>query len=163
MIEKTESNIPQDPLDSLIERTLTRDAKETHDRFAVVPGERLTAKLALTTASRGLLGSLSAKLALYSGAALLVGGAVYLMPKLNEQPNMPVRTPAPTIVQPVSKPSMPSTSETVTKAVATPHVSKANSEPAPTTIAPSPKPNPIQLDEGDGKNIPTITDPHYRP
>ncbi len=163
MIPKTESNIPQDSLDSLIERTLARDAKETRDRFAVVPSERLTTKLALTTASRGLLGSLSAKLALYTGAALLVGGAVYLMPKLNEQPHTTIATPVPTVAQPVSKPTTPSTPEAVTKAVATPHLSKANSEPAPTAIATSPKPKPIQLDEGDGKNIPTITDPHYRP
>jgi hypothetical protein len=163
MIPKTESNMPQDPLDSLIERTLARDAQETRDRFAVVPSAHLTSKLALTTASGGLLSSLSAKLALYTGAALLVGGIMYFMPKPNDLPHATIVAPIPTVAQPVSKPATPSTSETVTKAVASPHTSKANIEPAPPAIAPSPISKPIPLDEGDGKNIPTITDPHYRP
>ncbi len=162
MIQKTDSNTAQDPLDSLIEQTLTRDAETTRERFAIVPNARLTAKLALTTASRGLLSGLSAKLALYTGAALLIGGALYLMPK-NEPTHPQVIAPAPSISQPVTKPAIQSSSETGTNVIASPHPSKAHTEPAAQQVTPSQKPHAIQLDEGDGKNIPTITDPHYRP
>jgi len=164
MIQKTDSNITQDPLDSLIERTLARDAESTRERFAVVPNAQLTVKLALTTASRGLLSSLSAKFALYTGAAIIVGGALYLWPK-NKEPHLRITTPAPAIShsQPVSKPAIQASNKIETNAVAPPHPSKANTEPVPHSLTPSQKPHAIQLDEGTGKNIPTITDPHYRP
>ncbi|MFI5202803.1 MAG: hypothetical protein ACHQNE_10490, partial [Candidatus Kapaibacterium sp.] len=71
MTETTDSNIRS--LDSMIERTLLRDAETTRARFATVPNAELTAKLALATASRGLLSGLGSKLALYAGGALLIG------------------------------------------------------------------------------------------
>ncbi len=162
MIQKTDSTI-QDPLDTLIERTLARDAENTRSRFAIVPDAQLTAKLALTTASRGLFSSVASKLALYAGAAMVVGTAIYLMPNLNQQPQTTISIPTPISQQPISKPVTQATSEIGTKAgaITSHHRSHMDSILAPRTLAPSP--TPIQLDEGDAKNIPTITDPRYRP
>lgn len=155
MIETTDSNIH--PVDSLIERTLSRDAESTRNRFAVIPNAQLTAKLALSTASRGLLSGLGAKLALYAGGALLVGSAVYFIPSMSQQPAQTI-TPAmpqaksvmPTVQHSSTIASIPSKTETA-KSVTTPSVSAGT----------SPHPPALKLDEGDGKNIPHITDPKY--
>jgi hypothetical protein len=163
MIQKPGSNIPQDPLDTLIDRTLARDAENTRSRFAILPDAQLTAKLALTTASRGLLGSLASKLALYAGAAIVVGTAIYLMPNLNQQPQTTISIPTPISQQPISKPVTQPTTEIGTKAVASHHPTNMDSATTPLNLVPSSSPPTIQLDEGDAKNIPTITDPHYRP
>src|SRR4051812_44922391 len=72
------------PMDQLIERTLAKDAEDFRRSFATVPNPQLTAKLALSTASKGLWASLASKFAIYSGAALVVGAAVYFMPRLNQ-------------------------------------------------------------------------------
>jgi hypothetical protein len=164
MIPKTDSNINQNSLDSLIERTLARDAESTRGRFAIVPNARLTAKLALTTASRGLLSSLTAKLALYTGAALVVGSALYFIPSIGHAPIVPPSAVPSLGVQKVIQPSSSSTPLTKTgaKPIASPAVSKTNTETAPAPAITSPK-HPLQLDEGDDKNIQKIVDPNYLP
>ncbi|HEX5317307.1 MAG TPA: hypothetical protein VFX22_11725 [Candidatus Kapabacteria bacterium] len=170
MIETTDPNIH--PVDSLIERTLARDAESTRKRFAAIPNAQLTAKLALSTASRGLFSGLGAKLALYAGGALLIGSAAYFIPSMRQQsapmiaPAMttaPAKTTAPmTTIAPATPPaksatvqhsstiaSIPSKTE-VAKTVTTRSVPEAESASAP-----------LKLDEGDGKNIPHITNPKY--
>jgi len=156
MIETTDSNIH--PVDSLIERTLARDAEQTRNRFAAVPNAQLTAKLALSTASRGLLSGLGAKLALYAGGALLVGGAVYFIPSLSQQspktiaPAMPVvRSAAPAVQHSSTTVSLPSKSGIAVKSV------------TPQPVSAGSRPSVLKLDEADSKNIPHITDPKYQP
>ncbi len=173
MTKIPETNLNPDSLDSLIERTLFRDAETTRARFATVPDARLTAKLALATASRGIFSSLAAKFALYAGAALVIGGAIYFIPSLNNPPisqkSGRAFAPAPASkAQPATSSSQATTPRTETTKIGTTaigprEVSKAASEQAPQNIVPSTKPPALKLDEGDGKNIPKITDPHYQP
>jgi hypothetical protein len=165
MMHKTDSDIH--PVDSLIERTLARDAENTRARFAAVPNERLTTALALSTASRGLLGSLATKFALYAAGALVVGSAIYFFPSLGRQPHVlvspavtPTGTPAvPTLQRPSPIATIPANTQTVTRSIA-PHQSHAMAahDLAPFSHAPM-----LKLDEGDSKNIRHITDPKYEP
>jgi hypothetical protein len=153
---------PTDELDSLIERTLARDAETTRSRFAAVPDLRLTSKLALTTASRGLLGGLASKLALYTGATLVVGGAMYFIPKLNEQPAS--RTPpvpvihqqAPTISEPANSSVALNPAEVIPSSKIQDHSTTHK------TVSSAPS-QPMKLDEGDDKNIKKIVDRNYLP
>jgi hypothetical protein len=162
MIQKPGSTIHHDPLETLIDRTLARDAENTRSRFAVVPNAQLTAKLALTTASRGLLGSLASKFALYAGAAIVVGCAIYFFPSIGPQPVATRISPPPQILQqPLQQPT-PATSKTLTSTKTVASRSKIDSNVAPRPITASPNPS-LQLNEGDGKNIPKITDPNYLP
>ncbi len=156
MIETTDSN--NHPVDSLIERTLLRDAETTRARFATVPNAQLTAKLALATASRGLLRGLGLKLAMYAGGALLIGGAVYFIPSLGQQlpktiiPATPVvRSVTPTVQHSSAIAFIPEKSELAGKPIM--------SQPA----SAGKRPSPLKLDDGDGKNIPHYTDPKYGP
>jgi len=163
MIESNETNFNHDPeMDSLIERTLLRDAEITRARFASVPNAELTAKLALSTASRGLLGSLSAKFALYAGAALVVGGAIYLIPSLTDQPSAPVKSSVPMVNQPSALPAPTVPLQNNDQIVTSTHSSKAITKAVEPSVAPSTKP-PLQIDEGDGKPEKKITDPNYTP
>jgi len=166
MNDTNEQNYEQESsLDSLIERTLRRDAEATRARFAAVPNERLTAKLALATASRGLFRSLGGKLALYAGGAFVVGWAIYFFPSIGRQPNMPFPASKQVSVQKPS-PQLPSRTEVTerTQNDTKPIVSrsKADSDVEQRQNIASPKPT-ILLDEGDDKKIPTITDKHYQP
>ena len=156
MIETTDSNIH--PVDSLIERTLSRDAERTRNRFAAVPNAQLTAKLALSTASRGLLGSLGAKLALYAGGALLIGSAAYFIPSIGQQPHSTTSTAAPSIhsVTPAVQHSSATASLRAKTEITT------SIAPHPAVIPPISQPaHSLKLDEGDGKSIPHYTDPKY--
>ncbi len=159
MIETTDSNIH--PIDSLIERTLSRDAEATRARFAQVPNAQLTAKLALSTASRGLLRGLGSKLALYAAGALLIGGAAYFIPSLGQQshktitPATPaVRSAAPAVQHSSAIASIPAKSEIAIKSI-TPHPALSSRASSAAHV--------LKLDEGDGKNIPHIIDPRYGP
>jgi hypothetical protein len=152
-------------LESLIDRTLAHDAEAIRARFATSPNAQLTAKLALATASRGLLHTLGGKLALYAVGACVAGSAIYFLPSIGRQPNAAHTSPTPhTIQQPAQQP--PSRTEVTertqvdTKPIAS--RSKVDSEAGSRQIITSPK-HTIQLDEGDDKNIPTITDKHYQP
>jgi hypothetical protein len=149
-----------DELDSLIERTLARDAEATRSRFAAVPDLRLTSKLALTTASRGLLGSLASKLALYVGVAIVVGGAVYLLPKLNEQPATSVTTPLPVTHQQTPTISEHANSAISSKPADAPLPLKGQEQATLHKISTAPS-QPMKLDEGDDKNIKKIVDKNY--
>ncbi len=162
MIQTTDSNTNQDSLDALIDRTLSSDAEQTRSRFAVLPNAQLTSKLALATASRGILGSIASKIALYAGAVLITGGAWYLIPKLTEHPRSTVIPPVPSITHPVSKPDDQDIPDIGTKSIASPQSPKITTKSITPNVDPSPKTNMLQIDESDGKNIPTITDPKYQ-
>lgn len=69
----------QDILDRTIERALARDAQEL-PTFSTTPSSALTAKLAISVASKGLLGTLTAKLLLIVGIAAVSATAWYVIP-----------------------------------------------------------------------------------
>ena len=162
MTPYTEQTPPTDELDSLIQRTLARDAETTRSRFAAVPDLRLTSKLALTTASRGLLGGLASKFALYAGAALVAGGAMYLLPKLNEQPAS-VMAPLPVAHQQTPAISEPTHSAVALKPAEVIPSSKIQDQSATHKTVSSAPSQPMKLDEGDDKNIKKIVDKNYLP
>jgi hypothetical protein len=151
MIEPTDSNIH--PIDSLIERTLARDAEATRNRFLAVPNAPLTAKLALSTASHGLLGSIGAKLALYAGGALLIGSAAYFIPSLGQHPAVPPAMPA-------AQHRSPAATADTKMNIATEPVAPRPASATQNIRSTSPSPI-LKLDEGNGKNIPRITNPKY--
>ena len=165
MTEMNEPNFPSESqLDSLIERTLSRDAEAARARFATVPNAQLTVKLALKTASRSLLQSLGGKLAIYATGAAVAGAAIYFIPSFGRQPTpAPAASPATSIGQPAGQPPAVTEKTEMTQSSSKNKLSpiKADSQTSH-RIATSPKPAP-ELDEGDDKNIPTITDKHYQP
>jgi hypothetical protein len=138
----------EEQVDQIIEQTLVRDADRIRRTFATVPNEQLTAKLALSTASKGLLASLGSKLALYGGAALVVGAAVYFAPRAN-----------------TSSPTLPTTS---VPAPATVHVQSSSSVATGLPAQPESKPsasataNPMRLDE-NSTPIERRTESGYHP
>jgi len=136
------------PMDQLIERTLAKDAQDFRRTFATVPNDQLTAKLALSTASKGLWTSLASKFAIYTGAALVVGAAVYFMPRLNQ-------LPSPASEHGVTSPSAIHVQNSTSTATGL-----STSKPSPTIVTPPVK-QPMQIDE----NVRTvrITDPHLQP
>jgi hypothetical protein len=160
-----EPNFQQESsLDSLIERTLTRDAEATRARFTNVPNARLTAKLALSTASRGVWGTLRGKLALYAAGALVVGAAIYFFPSLGQQNSSRQQAVPPSSTLPVQQPlagtQTTERTETGAKHIALKSVSKMDSEAMPRQTTTSEKPV-NKLDEGDDGNVQKIVDPHY--
>ncbi len=160
MSEKAHSPNNEDSLDSLITRTLASDAEKTRARFATVPNARLTAKLALSTASRGLLGTLAAKFAIYGGATLIVGGALYFIPALGVKPQGPINT---TTAQVKTTPAPSSNVSSITPAPTKLHPPKSSSQPTPQySVAPIAHP-PLQINEGDSSSIRHITNPKYQP
>ncbi len=160
MTEKSNAMMNRDPLDTLIERTLVRDAESTRERFAAIPNPELTSKLALTTASRGFLSTLAAKLALYAGAAVVIGGAIYFIPKLSEQPSATIAVPS---VVHSAHPALAPQNATTAKDASATSSSKANVSSKPGGLTPSGTPHHIQLDEGDDKNPTVIIDKLYGP
>jgi len=160
MKEMNKTNDPDSPLDSVIDRTLIRDAESARARFATVPNARLTAKLAMKTASRGLLPSLGGKLALYAGGALLVGGAIYFLPSLGQKSTEPVLPPMTPSIQQSLQNSSPGAKVTeMTKVSTKPTIPEAVTGSAHHGV-PSAKPE-IKLDEGNDNNIPRIVDSTY--
>lgn len=165
-MKEINSNFGHDPLNSLIERTLSRDAETERARFATIPNAQLTAKLALSTATRGLWPSLATKLALYAGAALLVGAAVYLIPTFSEPSTVGIKAKSSPVVQ---QPALPATESSkpeseVIKNSEVRHVhAKANIQSPVKTLAPPSATPAIKLDDGDAKSIPHYTDPKYEP
>ena len=145
-----------DTLDTLIDRTLARDGERTRSRFAAIPSAQLTAKLALTTASAGLLRTLAGKLALYAGGALVVGGALYFAPQF-----FSARDAAPVRVAPqVSKTPLPMVTQgTKTTEGPAPQSQKVISSARPRDISPTPQK--MTLDEDHPQTLPTVKNPHY--
>ena len=91
----------EEALDGTIEQILAKNADEVRARYARIPNAELTAKLAVRTATTGLVASLGTKLALYAGAALVVGAIVYFIPKQGSQspkPHTSSATPAASVV-----------------------------------------------------------------
>jgi hypothetical protein len=75
----------QDVLDEAIERVMVRDAKKL-PLFATSPDSPLTAKLAISIASKGMLSTLAAKLALFGGIGLVGAIAAYYWAADNSAP-----------------------------------------------------------------------------
>ncbi len=156
-----------DSLDELIERTLARDAEQTRMRYAAEPSARLTSKLALTPATRGILSSVTAKIALYAGAAAILGTALYIIP--NWHSTTIVAQPAPAIA-PTSKgatdapPASPVYGmQNTPKITSVSQSTKIVTKTTPAKPALDSAPHPMKLDDADDKNAPKITDLHYLP
>jgi hypothetical protein len=156
-----------DSLDKLIERTLARDAEQTRARYTTEPSDRLTSKLALTPATRGILSSLTAKIALFAGAAAILGTALYIIPNRHSTTN--VAQPAPAIA-PGSKPVTPTPPASPiyvaqnSREIASPsQPSKIVTKTAQIKPVLDSTPHPMKLDDADDKNAPKITDLHYLP
>ncbi|GEM_PF-2461866 len=144
-------------LDAYINRTLLRDA-EALPTFKAVPNGNLTAKLAITTASHGLLRSLGAKLAMYVGVAAMIGGLIYILPRSSESPLKKSAT------QPHV--SLPQTTESTSpKVVETPAPQTAQPQPLKSEkVARVARSKPaMTLDEGDDNNAKAITQQGYHP
>ncbi len=148
-----------DTLDANIEQTLRADAKELRAKFPTVPGERLTAKLAIATAGKGLFRSLGAKLALYATGAAIIGAAAYYIPGLHSS-----SAEAPSI----SKNNSFSRNNSLPAAQTAVHEQHSVSTALPIeqpgetpTSTPAVK-KPMVLDEGNGKNVRVIRDKHYK-
>ncbi len=145
----------EEPMDRIIETTLAKDAERLRATFATVPNARIASLLALSNAPKGLLASFSAKVLLVAGTALVAGATAYFWPK-------PSVTHAPAVA---GKVNTAGTAETSTIHVQnSTEMAPANFSQVPTKpgMLKAP-PNWLQLNEGKGKSVKTITNSHYQP
>jgi hypothetical protein len=156
-----------DSLDELIEQTLARDAEQTRMRYAAEPSARLISKLALTPATGSILSSLTAKITLYTGAAAILGTALYLIPNWHSTTNVaqpaPAMAPASNIVTPAPPASPVYVAQNSANIASTSQPSKIVTKTAPAKPALDSASHPMKLDDADDKNAPRITDLHYLP
>lgn len=73
-----------DQFDDLIQETLQRDAHAL-PKFATTPKPELTARLASSAASKGILATLTGKLVLVGGIGLVAASATYFIATPNTQ------------------------------------------------------------------------------
>jgi hypothetical protein len=153
----------QDIIDETIERALVRDSKDLPP-FPTTPNSALTAKLAISIASKGMLGTLGAKLTLFGGIAVVAGAALYFTSSNNN--STPSSTPAPQPPTPVTqvvpidttkrdtiKPPQAAVSTTRLNAAMktrSVHLEQAKSNPAPTVAK-------------DSTPVRRIENPNYQP
>jgi hypothetical protein len=151
-----------DFIDHAIEHALERDAKSMPE-FATLPNKRLTAKLALSVGTKGVLHSLSGKLLLLGGGILLAIAAIYIIPPSSN----PVPSPAPAVNVPVTAPmqqqTVPVSPSVVSKTSVTgqtaQHAARNNpAHAAPSTAIPPAKTTPA---DSDSNPVEHITDQHY--
>ena len=146
-----EHQTSSDPLDEYISGTLRSDAESLRARFATVPNNRLTTKLAFQTATNGLFRSLGTKFTMYAGAAAIVAGALYFMPKKATEPVPVSKSVAPpAALAPSSAPAITPQNETVA-------VQKESN-----SSHKLPSHTPAKSEEGKERQIPVITDKNLK-
>ncbi|HWF44335.1 MAG TPA: hypothetical protein VG537_06815 [Candidatus Kapabacteria bacterium] len=144
-------------LDKAIQAALTRDA-ERLPAFDSVPNARLASQLASQPSAMGVFSFFSMKLAILTVSIAAAGSIFYFVsrpgPQLTPSPIKP-QTSVVNRLDPAPNP--PSIKEAPEGKASIPV-----KPPAPPKLVAAPNP-PLHLDEGDGKNIPTITDNHIKP
>ncbi|HEY3876842.1 MAG TPA: hypothetical protein VGM92_15335 [Candidatus Kapabacteria bacterium] len=171
MNDNQELRTENDPLEHYIDGTLRRDAESLRTQFGTVPSDRLTTRLALRTATRGVFRSLGSKLAMYAGAAAIVAGAVYYFPHSGQQVPAPSpQTVLPQTTLPQAAPQMTSAQPvpapiahraTIESPISKARAAQPQTFPVPKASAKEPQAKALQpADTGTG-TIPKVTDNHY--